>query len=478
MATKKGPRFDEARAARAIKFIEKYLRHTKGVFAGQPFVLEPWQRDEIISPLFGTVDEEGRRWYREAALWLPRKNGKSELGSAIALYGLLADGEHGAEVYSVAGSKQQASLVFNVAKDMVRADPLLRSMTKVYRTVIEVPETGSIYRTLSADADLQHGLNPSVAIIDEYHVHRDSEQYEAMLTGTGARRQPLQVTISTPGTERRGHAWDLFVRGASASDDRFFHFWRGAPDSVDLDDREAWKQANPASWITEEFLEQQRKRFAPTPQVFERLHLGRFPNGVSAGSWVPRASWEACSGEPKIDVERPVVIAVDAASKKDTTAVVLAQKDEEGITHVRLWSYAADPEIGWLDYSVIEDLIRELCSTFEVRRVAFDPFQMVRTQQILSNEGIPAETFPQNDTRMVPASALLYDLITEKRLRHGGDPTLTEQAFNAATREGARGWRLEKRKSNGPIDAVVALAMACQLAEWEFAQQDFFVMVV
>lgn len=473
-----GPRYDEAKARRAVRFIESYLRHTKGVFAGQPFVLEPWQRDEIIMPIFGTVDEDGRRWYREAAIWLPRKNGKSELGSAIALYGLLADGEHGSEVYSVAGSKAQASLVFNVAKDMVRANPLLRAMTKVYRSVIEVPETGSIYRTLSADADLQHGLNPHVAIIDEYHVHRNSEQYEAMLTGTGARRQPLQVTISTPGPDRRGHAWELFLRGAAATDDRMFHYWRGAPDTADLDDRDAWRQANPASWITEDFLEAQRKRLAPTPQVFERLHLGRFPSGHTSSSWIPRESWDSCSGEPQIDPDRPVVIAVDAASRKDTTAVIMAQRDDEGVVHARLWSFQADPEIGWLDYSEVEDLIRDLASTFEVRRVAFDPFQMVRSQQMLINEGIPAETFPQNDTRMVPASALLYDLITEKRLRHGGDPVLTEQTFNAATRETARGWRLEKRRSSGPIDAVIALAMACQLAEWEAASSDLFVMVV
>lgn len=469
--------FDPERAARTVKFFNKYLRHTKGIWAGQPFALEPWQQTDIIEPIFGHVDENGDRFYREAAIWLPRKNGKSEIGAGIALYGLLADGEPGAEVYSIAGSKAQAALVFNVARDMVRADPLLRAMTKVYRSVIEVPETGATYRVMSADADLQHGLNPHIAIIDEFHVHKNAEQYEAMLTGTAARRQPLIVTISTPGAERKGHAWELFVRGASGEDDRFYHYWRGALDTDDIDDKEAWRRANQASWVTMDYIERQRKRLAPVPHVFERLHLARFPNGAS-GSWIPRSSWEQCSGYPEINPDLPVVIAVDAASRKDTTAVVMVQRDEDGVHHARLWSFAADPDIGWLDYQVVEDLIRDLCATFDVRRVAFDPFQMVRTQQTLINEGIPAETFPQSDSRMVPASSLIYDLITDKRIRHGADETFTEQVFNAGTRESARGWRFEKRKSNGPIDALIALTMACQLAEWEAASSEVFVMVV
>ena len=188
----KGSKFDEVKGERAVRFIESYLKHMKGRWAGQPFILEPWQRG-IIRAIFGTVElKTGLRWYREALIGLPRKNGKSELAAAVALYLLIADGEYGAEVYSLAGDKKQARLVYKTAGDMVKASPF-RSAVRVYRSEMEVGETGGIYRALSAEADLQHGLNPHGAIIDEYHVHRDAEQYEAMRTGTAARLQPLRT---------------------------------------------------------------------------------------------------------------------------------------------------------------------------------------------------------------------------------------------------------------------------------------------
>lgn len=468
---KKTHAFDQERADRVARFSEMYLRHMKGKWAGKPFTLEPWQRKNIIDPIFGTIDKDGRRWYKEALVGLPRKNGKSEIASLIALYGLVADGEFGAEVYSVAGSKQQAQIVFKTAADMVRASPMLRSACKVYRTVIEVPETGAIYRALSADADLQHGLNPHIAIVDEYHVHKNSEQYEAMRTGTAARDQSLLVTISTAGAERKGPLWELKERGESGKDARMYTYWCGAPENAAIDDRKAWKQANPASWVTEAFLEQQLPPTLPEP-VFRRLHLNQWWEG-GLGAWVPRESYEACFGAPVIDQERPCVIAVDAASRYDTTAVAMVQRDADGKHHAKVWHFESDKEMGYFDYSQVEDLIRELCSSFPVMRVAFDPFQMVRTQQILLSEGIPAETFPQNDARMVPASQNLYDLIMEARLVVDRDDTLLhDQMMAAGIFETARGWRLHKRKSTRAIDSAVAVAMACQLAEWEFDLED------
>lgn len=457
--------FDENRAARVERFFEQFLRHSKGRWAGQPFILEPWQRNEIIRPLFGTLRPDGRRAFTEALVELPRKSGKSEIAAGIALYGLVADGEYGAEIYSVAGSKQQASIVFKTAADMVRASPLLRGACKVYRNVIEVPETGSIYRVLASDANLAHGYNPHMAIIDELHVHPNSELYEAMRTGTAARLQPLTLSITTAGAERKGIAWDVHQRALAGTDRYLFHYFQAAPDDCAKDDRKAWKAANPASWVTEEFLEQQMNSL-PEP-VFRRLHLNQWWEQGAATNWVPRENWEKGNEQPVFDLGLPCVIGVDAASRRDTTAVCLLQRDKDGVHNAKFWLFESDRQMGYLDYSVVEDLIRDLCSTYWVARLAFDPFQMVRTQQILASEGLPAETFPQNDARMVPASQNLYDIVMGGRLRHGGQEEITEQVMAAGIRETARGWRLEKKKSASPIDAVIALAIASQLAEFE-----------
>lgn len=459
----KGARYDEARADRVVRFFARYLRHMKGRWAGKPFTLEPWQENEIIRPLFGTVDAKtGLRWYREALIGLPRKNGKSELAAGIALYLLVADGEFGAEIYSVAGDKKQASLVYKTASEMVRASAF-RTAVKTYRSVMEVPETGGLYRALSADADLQHGLNPHGAIIDEYHVHRDAEQYEAMRTGTAARTQPLIVTITTAAAEKRGPLWELYERATSGEDPRVFCYWRGVPAGTAIDDLAAFAAANPASWVTEAFLDDQR-RSLPEP-VFRRLHGNEWYEG-GEGHWVPREAWDACRGDVLLDPDQPTVIAVDAAARRDTTAVSLVQK-HGGKFHTRTWIMEADDDIGYLDYDMVEQLIRDLAATYDVRRVGFDPYQMVPVAQRLDAEGLPVEMFPQSHVRMVPASAVLYDAVMEQRLVHDGDAAVTEQVLSAGVREVPQGWRLDKRVRGRSIDAAISLAMACQLAEFE-----------
>jgi phage terminase large subunit-like protein len=453
-------------ALRFERFTERFLKHMKGRWAGQPFVLEEWQRRDITRPLLA-VDGKGKRLHREALIGLPRKNGKSELASALALYLLLADGEYGAEVYSVAGSRAQARIVFRTASEMLRASPL-RSAVKVYRDAIEVPETASVYRVLSSDAKLAHGYNPHGYIVDELHVHPNGDLLEALRTGTAARERPLGVAITTAGAHRSGIAWDTYERGRAGKDPRMFFYWQGAPEKASIDDLDAALAANPASWVTRGFLEDQKR--ALPPAVYARLHMNLWWEG-DTGTWVPREAWEACRGKVELDIDAPTVIAVDAASKRDTTAVALVQTQGDKFV-TKVWHFAVDEAVGFFDYGEVESLIRELATTYQVRRIGFDPFQFVRSAQILDSEGLPVETFPQNDTRMVPASQSLYDAIMETRLVHDGDELTTEQVLAAGVVETVRGWRLHKRKSNRPIDSTIALAMAVQLAEWERAQGD------
>lgn len=471
-----GSVYDQQAADRAVNFVTRHLRHVKGRWAGQAFALEPWQEWQIVRPLFGTMDRKtGRRFYREALIGLPRKNGKSEIAAAIALYMLLADGEYGPEVYSLAGDKKQASLVFGTAAQMVRASPIMRSACKTYRSVIEVQENGGLYRALSADADLQHGLNPSCAIVDEYHVHRNAEQYEAMRTGTAARMSPLIVTITTAGPRETGPLWDLYERAMAGNDPRLYSLWIGAKTDDDGNDPKVWRACNPASWITDEFLADQHRSLPP--QVFERLHLNRWPTG-GAGSWVPLHLWDECNALPEIDPERPCVVAVDAAPRRDLTAVVLNQRDADGVHHVKCWTFEADPLVGYLDFDVVEGLLRQLSRDFYVTRIVVDPYAMIRSMMTLAAEGLPVEDFPQNHARMVPASMGLHQLIVEGRIKHGNDEALNDAIRNASIRETAFGWRLEKARASARIDPAVALAMATRIAEQEGTYDGPTVLVV
>jgi phage terminase large subunit-like protein len=385
----------------------------------------------------------------------------TEIAAGCMLYLLTADNEPGAEVYSLAGSRGQARLVFKVAKQMVEASPLLRAGTRRYKDAIEVPETDSVYRVLAADAGLQQGLNPHGFCVDEYHVHRNAEQYEAMVSGTGARVQPLGMVITTAGPKRMGPAWDLLQLAKAGGDPEMYLRWWAADDGCDLWDTKQWRKANPASWVTIKYLRGQARRL-PEP-VFRRLHLNQWWDREER--WIRQDTWDANDGRPSIDPDLPCYIGVDAAPKRDTTAVVLLQRDDQGVHHVRVKVWRRDETMAYTDFAEVEDYIRTLCTEFQVERVVVDPYAMIRSMMMLADEGLPVEDFPQNDARMVPASQNLYDIAMERRLRHGGDRELSMAAENAGVLLTNRGWRLNKMKSSGHIDALVALSMCAYLAE-------------
>ena len=204
--------FDERKAQRVVRFIEA-LRHTKGEFHGQPFHLLPWQ-EKIIRDVFGTVrdDDLSMRQYTTAYIEIPKKNGKSELGAAIALNMLINDDEWKAEVYSCASDRQQAAIVFDVAVDMVRQSPALMKRVKIIpstRRMIYQP-TGSIYQVLSSEVATKHGLNVSACIFDELHTQPTRALYDVMTQGSGdARRQPLWFLLTTAGTDRNSICWEV-----------------------------------------------------------------------------------------------------------------------------------------------------------------------------------------------------------------------------------------------------------------------------
>src|ERR1700744_5499988 len=237
------------------EFIESFCTVTKdsmGGKAGEPIVLRPWQRNVLGMAFAHSV--KGKRKHRQAMIGLPRKNGKSAIGSGIGLYGLLMSGQ-GAEVYSCAADKDQAKIVFGVAKEMVSNSPDLSDVIKVYRDVLEVPSTSSVYRAVSSEAYTKEGLNPSMVIYDELHAAPTDELYNVMQLAMGARRNPLLVAITTAGVKSdrdggdsicyRQYQYGEKVASKEIEDSSFFLAWWGADESDDYKDPKIWAKANP-----------------------------------------------------------------------------------------------------------------------------------------------------------------------------------------------------------------------------------------
>jgi len=448
------------RAERVRTFAELYLRHQKDRWAGQPFRLEPWQWRHIILPIFGTLAPDGRRWYDRALIGLPRWQGKSELAALMVCAHLVLEPVYAGEAYVVATSRRQARIVYDTVRHMLARSPELAPLVESYKSELVVRETGCVFRALPHDADTAQGFHPSLTIVDELHVHRTRAMLDAMLTGAVGREEPLTVVITTAGAERRGVWWDVLQEWRE--DPRAYVYWVGASDDDDPSDRRVWRRCNPASWVTLDRLET-LYRTLPSAS-FERYHLNRAPQR-GPGAAFRADQWAACAAPPEVDPEKPCVLAVDASLRRDHTAVVLDQY-RDGVHNVLVWTFRPeDDPAGIVDHDAVAALIRDVCAQYEVRRAVCDRAYFLRAMRELAAEGLPIEDFAQTHQSMARACQRLYDAVSGGRLRHGGDPVLTEHVLGAATKETPFGWRLVKSGDDRRIDAAIALAMAVDAAE-------------
>lgn len=289
-------------AGRAIDFVNG-LTHTKGAFALQTFDLRPWQV-RILKQIFKTRPD-GRRQYRTCLLMLPRKNGKTELAAALAVYFLLRDGELGAEVYSAASDKDQAALVFNVAAQMVRNDPVLAAECQIIDSQKRMMHraSGGLYRAISAEAYSKHGFNPSVVIYDELHAAQNRGLWDVLSTSQGARAQPLMMAITTAGFDRHSILWELYCHAKKVAeqpslDPTFLPILYEAPIDADWTDERVWKKANPALGDFRS-LEEMRiacaraKEIPAQENTFRRLYLNQWTE--QAARWIQLTAWDACN---------------------------------------------------------------------------------------------------------------------------------------------------------------------------------------
>jgi phage terminase large subunit-like protein len=285
---------------RAVAVISR-LTHT-GDFAGQPFNLRPWQERDIIRPLFRT-GKDGRRVYRTCLLMLPRKNGKTELAAAIAVYSLLFDSKQG-EIYLAAADRDQAGKVFQAMLAMLRQDPELEAKVDIVESQKRIVHraSGSFCKAISAEAYSKHGFNASVVIYDELHCAPNRELYDVLVTSQGGRLQPLMIVISTAGYDRQSILWELYahaqnVRADPSIDPTFLPILYEAPPEADWTSERVWKKANPALGdfrsLEEMRIACQRAQQIPAQEMtFRQLYLNQWTE--SSARWIPLAAWDAC----------------------------------------------------------------------------------------------------------------------------------------------------------------------------------------
>lgn len=415
---------------------------------------------------------------------MPRKNGKSALGAGLALGGLLLEVD-GAEVYSCAGDRDQARIVFGMARRMVELDAELSELCKLYRDAIEVPSTGSVYRVLSAEAYTKEGLSPTLVVFDEVHVQPNDELWNVMTLGSGARLDPLVLGITTAGSRTDSNGADTLcyrlyqhgrrVASGEVDDPSFFFAWwepRLGADADHLDQR-VWKESNPGYGDLadpEDFASTVKR--TPEPEFRTKRTNVWVTSSTSA---LPHGAWDRCAhpNHPAPTAADDVVLFVDGSWNGDSTGIV----GSTGTGHlfvVGCWEAPPDDMHWRVPIADVEATIRAEAHRLRARWVVFDPYRWQRTMQALEDEGLPVVEFPTNSVaRMAPAWKRFYDAVLDGALTHDGDPRLARHVENMRLKIDAQGVRpvKEHKSSSRHIDlgicAVGAFAQAALPAERE-----------
>jgi phage terminase large subunit-like protein len=482
----------ESMADQKVRLINS-LTHTKGPFAGQPFHLRAWQ-ETIVRALFAT-DAFGRRLRRMLLLMLPRKNGKSELCAAFAIDGLLWDGERGAEVYSAAADRDQASLVFNVAAQMIRQDATLSSQCDISdsRKRITHRPTRNTYQAISAESYNKHGYNASRIIYDELHAAPSRDLWDVLISSVGARDQPLMIAISTAGYDKHSILYELYQHAQKvienpALDPAFLPVLFEAAAGDDWTSEAVWQACNPALGDFRS-LEEMRAACARAQAIpaqenwFRRLYLNQWTE--QAVRWLSLAAWDACVQLPAPLGDRACYVGLDLSSRVDLTALVGVFPDgdtfdvraeffvpADGVTErVKRDRVPYDQWIrdGWItptpgaviDYAIIRQRVHAWRESYELRELGFDPWNAQQLMTELDADGLTCVPIRQGFPSLTSPSKSLEAAILSGRLRHDGNPVLRWMVQNVSLETDPAGnIKPSKRQSTDRIDGVIALIMA------------------
>ena len=499
--------FSENYAQHAIDFIEQ-LEHTTGDYAGKPFALEGWQAF-IVWNLFGFLNPDGSRRFTRSYIEVPRKNGKSTFSSAVMLYGLIADDESAAQVYSAATKLDQAMMVFSESVRVCQNLPWLSEALTVNNSVNNrrILYGQSVYKPLEWNPGKQDGLNAHFACIDEYHAHPNDELYNVLRNSMGARRQPMLFTITTAGFNRESPCYKhrnycTGVLNGNIKDDALFSVIYTLDEGDDWADPTNWQKANP-NWGVSVYprqLEQaltEAKEFVHKEVEFKTKLLNVWTD--TAMTWINDSVWMDCALNENLQGAM-CYGGLDLASTGDFCAFSLyfpqtssirtwywlpvesayKRKDAAGAS-IRQWASDGFIELtegNVTDYAFIKAKICELSTIYDIKDIAFDRFNASQLVIELQNEGLQMYPFGQGFVSMSAPTKELERLTKDSRLKHDGNPVTRWMMGNVLLQTDPAGnIKINKAKSGDKVDGPVSIVMALGTAMQDAAkvqESDFW----
>lgn len=498
-AKERGLVWDLDRALRAIQFFPDMLQLEDGA----PFVLLPWQQF-VIGSLFGWYNSDGTRRFRTAYVETGKGSGKTPLAAGIGLYGLTADGQAAAEIYSAATARDQASIVFRDAVRMRNQNPELAELIKEQVGSLSIPSTFSVFRAVSSEHRGLDGKRVHMAIVDELHEHPSSIVVDKMRAGTKAQRNALIFEITNSGYDResvcyRHREYSEKVLDGIFENDQWFAYVCALDDGDDWTDPKVWAKANPSLGVTipESYLREQVNEALGMPSkqnIVKRLNFCVWTE--QADLWMPMDKWDACAGE--VDPEslrgRICYAGLDLSSTTDLSSLVLYFPGVDGGRDAVLpffWIPGDEiqererrdhvPYLTWIEQGLLEatpgptinydaichrldSLVRD--SGFLIQEVAFDRWGATKISQDLMDAGFEMVQFGQGYASMSAPMKELARLVLSRGFDHGGHPILRWNASNvSAAQDPAGNIKPDKRSSKARIDGIVALIMALDRAQ-------------
>jgi phage terminase large subunit-like protein len=506
----RGLRFDGEEAVRAVGFFERFLCLAEGDFAGKPFLLEPWQQF-ILASIFGWKAGDGYRRFRTAYIEIGKGNGKSPLAAGIGLYGLLADGESGAEIYSAAVVKDQAKILFRDAENMRDASPMLSSRIAKHINNLSVASTSSYFRPISSEKRGLDGKRVHMALIDEIHEHPSATVVDKMRAGTKGRRQALIFEITNSGYDRHSvcyhhHEFSEKVLERLIENDSWFAYvaqldacekcrdeGKTSPNCEHCDqwtDETVWTKVNPNLGVSIrlKYLREQVAEALEMPSkenIVKRLNFCMWTE--QSVRWMPMDKWDACAAPiyPESLRKHDCYAGMDLANVSDLAAFVLvfhegdkyqvlpffwipqetarvrSEKDrvpydqwiKEGLIK------ATEGEV--IDYDAIRKDINDIANIYNIREIAFDPWNSSQIVTQLMNDNFTMVELRQGFQSLSSPTKELEKLVRGGDLIHGGNPVLRWNASNVSVHTDPSGnIKPDKERSTEKIDGISALVNA------------------
>jgi phage terminase large subunit-like protein len=486
--------YDEAAANKVIKFVEGFCTHIRGGLAGEPLILADFWKEDIIKPVFGIKRKSnGKRRFKTVYVEIGKGNAKSTVGSALALYLLGFDNQKGAEVYSVAGDREQARIIFDTAKFMINDNVYLKEYYETFQYSIVRKGTPNFYKVISAEAKTKHGFIPSAIIFDELHVQPNRDLWDTLTAGQMKRDESITFAFTTAGTDKESICYELHkktkeIQSGAREDDSFLGVIYSAEEADDISLPETWAKANPGlgTIISVENLQIEYNKVLSSPtyeNTFRRLHLNQWTDAYE--SWISDIEWMKCSGV-ETDLTGEICYGgLDLASTRDFNAFSLVF-ELGGKILTKQWYWLPKEMIDkrminqtvnfsqWVregyirltpgtaaDHELIAEDIYQLCRKYNVKSIAYDTAMAGFVYKYLTDREIKMSAFDQSIKNMSFPTKELDRVVARKNLEHFGNPVLRWMMGNVVLyKDPNDNWKINKSKANDKVDGVVALVMA------------------